>query len=173
MATYPKLHALVLKATTKSLERVAAPYLIEVWLAEYFRKTKRADVVETVQSGCSYLFDLEKQRLISAWTISRGAHVGARDNSRMRGHPQGFGSEYHRGHAIPHSAGGPTDINLVPQRGSINVGAFRFLEKLAVATPGSLYFTHWIYSDQSQMPCAVEQGLLRKGWGPSITVHGN
>ena len=73
---------------------------------------------------------------------------------------------YHRGHAIPHTLGGPTDINLVPQLGRINVGQFRTLEKRAVATPGSLYFTYWSYartraagrSSASQTPVAVDQG---------------
>jgi hypothetical protein len=65
------------------------------------------------------------------------------------------------------------DINLVPQLGAINVGAFRVLEKDAVANIGSLYFTHWIYADQTQKPNLVEQGLLRAGCAPRIIVHGN
>ena len=57
--------------------------------------------------------------------------------------------------------GGGLDINLVTQRGSLNIGQFRVLEKRAVATPGSLYFTYWVYrSPQTQKPVRVEQGLL-------------
>jgi len=77
---------------------------------------------------------------------------------------------YHRGHAIPHTLGGATDINLVPQLGAVNVGAFRALERAAVATPGALYFTYWSYrgsrlrtarghDEPGQVPTAVEQGL--------------
>jgi hypothetical protein len=173
MAKYPKLAEIVRQANPELLKHDAISYLIEVWLADYWVKTKASDVVETTQDGCSYLFDVKNERLIAAWAISRGRHSGKRDASRMRGHPQGFGSRYHRGHAIPHSAGGPTDINLVPQLGSMNVGAFRVLEKEAVANIGSLYFTHWIYADASQKPASVEQGLLRAGCAPAISVHCN
>jgi hypothetical protein len=92
----------------------------------------------------------------------------------MTGHPLSAGASYHRGHAIPHTLGGPTDINLVPQRGSINVGPFRALERQAVATPGSLYFTYWIYQGPTeQTPRWVEQGLLVPGRPPDIRKHSN
>ena len=71
-------------------------------------------------------------RLIAAWGISGGKHLGARDKSRMAGSPLGAGPGYHRGHAIPHTLGGPTDINLVPQLGSVNIGPFRRLKKLSL-----------------------------------------
>jgi hypothetical protein len=172
-SAYPELHSIVLNATPASLEQDAVPYLIENWLSEYCRTTAGADIVETTPGACSFLFDIANARLIAAWTISRGAHAGKRDSNRMRGHPLAFGSRYHRGHAIPHSAGGPTDINLVPQLGALNVGAFRVLEKAAVACKGSLYFTHWLYADESQKPASVEQGLLRGGCVPSIAFHNN
>jgi hypothetical protein len=173
MDSYPKLAEIVREAKSDSLEHDAIPYLIDVWLAQYWIKVKTSDVVETRHDGCSYIFDVQHERLIAAWAISSGRHSGKRDAHRMRRHPQGFGSRYHRGHAIPHSAGGPTDINLVPQLGSINVGSFRVLEKEAVASVGSLYFTHWIYADESQKPISVEQGLLRAGCAPAISVHSN
>jgi hypothetical protein len=121
------------------------------------------------------------ERLIAAWGISRGRHAGARDASRMAGHPLSAGPLYHRGHAIPHTLGGPTDINLVPQLGRINIGPFRPLEKMAVATPGSFYFTYWTYlgspptrtSSPGQTPTGVDQGLLIPGQWPLITHHGN
>ena len=92
----------------------------------------------------------------------------------MSGHPLSAGHRYHRGHAIPHSLGGPTDINLVPQLGRINVGAFRHLEKLAVATPGALYFTYWRYGrSNTQTPRGVDQGLLCPGAVPKIETHLN
>ncbi len=52
----------------------------------------------------------------------------------MAGHPLSDGPHYHRGHASPHTLGGPTDIKLVPQLGSVNVEPFRDLERRAVAT---------------------------------------
>jgi hypothetical protein len=173
MPNYPELARIMKEAKPDMIEDAVAPYLIEVWLAQYWMKNETCDVVETSQSGCSYLFDTLHQRLIAAWTTSRGHHSGTRDRNRMRSHPQGFGSRYHRGHAIPHSAGGPTDINLVPQLGSVNVGPFRDLERKAVSHVGSLYFTHWIYADESQKPVSVEQGLLIPGLPPNIIAHSN
>jgi hypothetical protein len=56
---------------------------------------------------------------------------------------------------------GGTDINLVAQKGAINVGRFRELEKRGVANPGSLYFTYWVYlRGDSQKPAHVQQGMI-------------
>jgi hypothetical protein len=133
-----------------------------------------SEVVETTVDRFSYLFDVAAERLIAAWGVSRGRDAAARDRSRMAGHPLSAGPLYHRGHAIPHTLGGPTDINLVPQRGSVNVGAFRELERRAVATPGALYFTYWIYRNvQSQTPTDVDQGLIVPGRPPELRTHRN
>jgi len=132
------------------------------------------DVVETTAASFSYLFDIGSQRLVAAWGVSAGRHGGKRDASRMAGHPLSAGQRYHRGHAIPHTLGGPTDINLVPQLGSVNVGPFRPLEKKAVATPGSFYFTYWKYRGNStQIPSGVDQGLFIPGGTSDIRHHGN
>jgi hypothetical protein len=150
------------------------PRLIDVWLDDYCRTADASEIVETTVSGFSYLFDIAPGRLVAAWGVSRGRHGGARDASRMAGHPLSAGPLYHRGHAIPHTLGGPTDINLVAQLGSVNVGPFRTLEKRAVATPGALYFTYWMYGPgDSQKPVGVEQGFLFPGRTPDIRVHAN
>jgi hypothetical protein len=150
------------------------PYLLDVWLSDYARVAPRSDIIETTTSGCSFLFDVTKERLVAAWCISQGRHAGPRDKSRMAGHPLSDGPHYHRGHAIPHTLGGPTDINLVPQLGAVNVGAFRELERKAVATPGALYFTYWLYAAGSkQKPAGVDQGMLVPGGAPSIIAHKN
>ncbi|MBV9929767.1 MAG: hypothetical protein JO013_02340 [Alphaproteobacteria bacterium] len=152
--------------------------LAGIWLDDYGRRG--ADAVEVSSAHFSYLFDLEAERLISAWGISRGRQGGERDKARMKGHPLGAGPLYHRGHAIPHTLGGAMDINLVPQRGSVNTGPFRHLEKEAVATPGALYFTYWQYAPErvtarraSQVPAFVDQGLLIPGETPKIRRHAN
>lgn len=178
MASYPRLTELVMSAPSAAptrwlLER-AVPYLVDVWMDDYGKLTAVADVVETRASDFSYLFDVAEQRLIAAWGISKGRYGGPRDHSRMAGHPLSAGPRFHRGHAIPHTLGGPADINLVPQSAKVNVGAFRALERRAVATPGSLYFTYWIYRfGGTQIPSAVDQGLLVAGAPPNITAHGN
>lgn len=157
------------------------PCLVEIWLEDYSRICRASDIVETRASGFSYLFDIRAERLIAAWGISTGRNTEPRPSSRMAGSPLSAGPLYHRGHAIPHSLGGPTDINLVPQFGKINIGPFRPLEKKAVATPGSLYFTYWSYLGSArtksghpgQTPTGVDQGLLIPGQPPIITPHGN
>src|SRR5262245_59897970 len=173
MPQYPAL-ATLLKRSGTGLEYSAVPYLLKIWLEDYQRSTRNADIVQTNVDNFDYLFDIKHERLIAAWGISRGRHGAARDKSRMAGHPLGAGDGYHRGHAIAHTLGGTTDINLVPQLGSLNIGAFRELERLAVATPGALYFSYWSYDrPDSQKPVAVQQGLLCPGADPEIREHTN
>jgi hypothetical protein len=162
-----------------SMTSKVIPFLIDVWI-DASRASRSDDIVETLDQGFSYLFDLEHERLIAAWGLSSGRHAGARDKSRMQGHPLSAGGQYHRGHAIPHTLGGGTDINLVPQLGRINVGPFRALEKKAVATPGAFYFTFWLYPRidakarwQVQTPTGVDQGFFAPGEPPEIIRHGN
>jgi hypothetical protein len=178
MANYERLAQLASGITTGNARVIfpnrVIPYLVDVWLDDYSRIASGTDVVETAVENFSYLFDIAAERLIAAWGISRGRHADPRDKARMAGHPLSTGPLYHRGHAIPHTLGGPTDINLVPQRGSVNVGPFRHLEKQAVATPGALYFTYWIYgASDSQTPREVEQGLVVPGQVPVIRKHPN
>lgn len=150
------------------------PYLLDCWLERYCSNTPVNEIVETQQGAFYYLFDVLNERLIAAWGVSAGKHTAPRDKSRMAGHPLSNGPLYHRGHAIPHTLSGGTDINLVPQLGSVNVGGFRQLERRAVATPGSFYFSHWIYfSIDSQTPNFVEQGFLYPGQDVDIIVHSN
>lgn len=178
MAHYPKLTQLIPAPPVESWARVI-DYLIGVWLDDY-ASTGKPDIVETQAQGFSYLFDIDAGRLLAAWGVSQGKFTDPRDKARMAGHPLSDGPHYHRGHAIPHTLGGPTDINLVPQLGSVNVGAFRILEKEAVATPGSLYFTYWSYrgappvaGGPSQRPTSVDQGLLIPGEAAKIRQHPN
>jgi len=178
MAAYAILDTLLSRLPAVASESPYAaeviPYLVSVWLADYERTSPNNEVVETSAQGFSYLFDLRHERLLAAWGVSQGKSGELRDKSRMKGHPKGAGQHYHRGHAIPHSLGGPTAINLVPQRGSVNVGAFRALEIEAVATPGALYFTYWIYGPSSeQRPIGVDQGLLVPGRPARIKRHPN
>ena len=169
MPSYPGLAGLLQGMTTASsahvFEKRVIPYLVDTWLSDYDRATKKSEVVATTLDDFTYLFDVAHGRLVAAWGISRGRHAGARDKSRMAGHPLSASPEYHRGHA---------DINLVPQRGAVNIGPFRALEKVAVATPGALYFTYWKYSRSAgQQPIGVDQGLLCPGRSPDIKAHGN
>jgi hypothetical protein len=146
-----------------------------LWLYDIFASHSKAQLVEITTFRFSYLFDLTCERLLVAYGISGGKNTSARPSTRMRGHPLGAGPLYHRGHAIPHTLGGGTDINLVPQLGRINIGPFRELEIRAVGEPGSFYFTYWYYSShgQSQIPSGVDQGFMSASGPLMIRRHTN
>jgi hypothetical protein len=135
--------------------------LSDAWCADYRRAFRDADIVSIPLDPFVYLFDLTGERALGAYGIMGGKVSAPRDRARMAGHPKAEGRDYHRGHLMPHSGGGGTDINLFSQLGSLNVGAFRELEKIAVASPGTFYFVRLLYDlTGSQRPASVEQGLL-------------
>jgi len=149
------------------------PYLLDGWLGEYRAIRPVCEMVE-VDLGFHYLFDVIADCLVAAWGVSAGRHGEPRPAARMAGHPLSNGPVYHRGHAIPHTLGGGTDINLVTQLGAVNVKDFRVLEKRAVATPGAFYFTHWRYAaGDGQTPVGVEQGFLFPGQKADVRDHRN
>jgi len=180
LATYPQLALRMKRAElTERWDEVAA-YLVDLWAEDYLATAGESDLVQTSTAGFSYLFDVKAERLLAAWGVSRGRSGATRDAARMAGHPKPGGHAYHRGHAIPHRLGGGTDINLVPQLGTVNVGPFRRLEREALATPGSFYFTYWTYlgappvkGGPGQIPTRVDQGLLIFGRPPQIRHHLN
>ena len=149
------------------------PMLVRTWLDDYDCRTPRNDIVTVSGHGFSHLFDIASGRLIAAWGVSQGRASHERDAKRMARHPNSYGPVVHRGHAIPHRLGGGLDINLVPQLGTVNIGPFRTLEIEATRSPGSLYFTYWKYSGNSQRPVGVEQGLLIPGQRPRLNAHAN
>jgi hypothetical protein len=177
MATYPEIDQKIprkLFQSDKTMENRVIPYLRKVWLNDYDRHTPEHEIVAVNLNRYSYLFDAAAQHLIAAWVISNGPVAHERDRSRMQGYPLTEESGYHRGHVIPHQLGGLCDINLVDQRGSLNIKEFRRLEKLAVATPGSLYFTYWQYdASRGDIPAFVDQGLLIPGQPADIVTHVN
>ncbi len=163
MLIYPGINHHWKNAQQSSNTDELAEYLMAQWIRAYKTscQTTETEIIETHYEGYAYLFDIQLERLIAAWGITQGKNQSPRDASRMQGSPLGAGEGYHRGHAIPHSMGGGLDINLVPQRGALNIGQFRVLENRAVKTSGSFYFTYWEYAiDDSQKPSAVQQGLL-------------
>lgn len=143
-----------------------------MWTTVYKEDFPQAEIVSIRVETFDYLFDLTAERNVAAYGIMVGKNTVIRDHARMAGHPKSEGKEYHRGHMIPHSGHGGTDINLFSQLGSVNVGHFRKLEKAAVANPGSLYFVRLIYDDATlQRPAFVEQGLLLPGAKPTLEVE--
>lgn len=149
--------------------------LTDIWLSDYTKRWPTHEIVLT-RTGVpemAYLFDVGRERLIAAWGISGGKSHAPRNASRMAGSPRTGGTLYDRGHAIAHTMGGGLDINLVPQLSAVNRGAFRHLEMRAIAEPGSLYFTYWIYADGLQIPHLVEQGLVPQTAPPVLIPYPN
>jgi hypothetical protein len=155
--------------------------LVELWCDDYCARNKLAEIVEVevAEPGgppFHYLFDLRLERNIAAWGVP-GYVTHKRDAARMAGHPLGGSGRYHRGHLMSHGTGGGTDINLVPQLGSLNIGAFRRLERfvrqLAHEHKTCLYFVRTLYGDGSQMPREIEQGVVQPSKAFSYAIHAN
>lgn len=177
---YPELLSLVRTGSPSAswellLTNRLIPYLVQTWLGHYDLAGTGGEVVEVRLAQFSYLFDIGPDRLIAAWGISQGRFGGDRDKRRIQGYPVSNRPLYHAGHAIPHRLGGGMDINLSAQLGSMNTGPFRKLENEAVNTPGSLYFSYWMYGAGPKMQLAsrIQQGLLVRGGAPEIKVFNN
>lgn len=148
--------------------------IVPDWITAYLQSTSvKANIVGVNVDGSDYVFDINSGRGIGTFSISGGKHTGPRPKSRMRRHPQSAGSNYHRGHMIAHTLGGGTDINLVSQRGRLNIGSFRKLENQAVKKIGALYFVRLIYdaSNDGQLPDRIEQGLISNPQQPNVQVR--
>jgi hypothetical protein len=130
------------------------------------------------QSGASYLFDFassaelpQEDRTVAAWALTL-ADIGQRDAAYQRGFPMtpSPGDErVDRGHLIPHLSGGEFGPNIFRQDRALNRGwseqgkKYRALEREAAATPGTFFFGHLIYSDDSAYPRDIEVGIPRGG----------
>jgi hypothetical protein len=156
-------------------------WLVPLWCDDYAMTNPFAELLEvtTADPGgppFSYLFDLTEQRNVVAWGVP--AYVThKRDATRMAGHPLGGDNRYHRGHLMSHGTGGGTDINLVPQLGSVNIGAFRRLERqvraIAQQHQTCLYFVRTVYAGATQMPSQIEQCVIQPSKAVSYAIHGN
>lgn len=150
--------------------------LFDAVVERYEHQFPRCCLLQFVQSGATYLFDLasavgaeQEDRTLAAWTITP-ATVGKRDVSYQRGFPlpsDPDGTSVDRGHLIPHLSGGEFGPNIFRQRRDLNRGwssqgrRFRALEREAASTPGTFYFGHLLYEDGTAYPTEIETGLLR------------
>lgn len=106
-------------------------------------------------------------RLIGVYGTST-SQAGPRKKSRIAGFPlpESLSSRrVHRGHAAGHSLGGPDEgYNLFVQTAAVNVGReWRSLERYCAAHPGTFFFVRAVYLDISDIPAALEFGVIRDG----------
>ena len=143
----------------------------------YERVCPDCSLVQFMQSGATCLFDLasavgagQEDRTVAAWTVTP-ATVNKRDVSYQRGFPLAAdpgGPLADRGHLIPNLSGGEFRPNIFRQDRSLNRGwsqegrRFRALEREA-AIPGTFYFGHLLYKDDTSYPMEIEIGILRGG----------
>ena len=152
--------------------------LLDAVAERYEHQFPDCSLLQFVQSGATYLFDLasaveadQEDRTVAAWTVTP-ATVAKRDVSYQRGFPlppDPDGTLVDRGHLIPHLSGGEFGPNIFRQRRDLNRGwsnqgkRFRALEREAATTPGTFYFGHLLYEDGTAYPTEIETGLLRGG----------
>ncbi len=150
--------------------------LLDAVAERYEHRFPDCSLLQFVQSGATYLFDLasavgadQEDRTVAAWTMTP-ATVAKRDASYQRGFPlppDPDGTLVDRGHLIPHLSGGEFGPNIFRQRRDLNRGwssqgkRFRALEREAATTPGTFYFGHLLYEDGTAYPTEIEAGLLR------------
>jgi hypothetical protein len=152
--------------------------LLDALAAHYRHTHPNCSLVEFIQSGATYLFDLasavdapQEDRTVAAWTVTP-ATVDKRDAAYQRGYPlppDPDGTPVDRGHLIPHLSGGEFGPNIFRQNRALNRGwsaqgkRFRALERQAAAIPGTFYFGHLLYEDNTAYPTEIETGLIRAG----------
>jgi len=154
--------------------------LVPLWCEDYSAHNRNAQLVlvdiSESTTAFNYLFDIALERCIAAFGVPIFAKH-KRDASRMAGHPLSAGVEFHRGHLMAHSIGGGTDINLVPQLGSLNIREFRVLERkardLAKQNLRCFYFVRPIYSGKSQTPRLFEQCVILPDKTIAYSLHNN
>ena len=105
------------------------PALLAAVAERYESRCGRCSLVELVQSGATYLFELasaagaeQEDRTVAAWAVTP-ATVVKRDVSYQRGFPlppDSDGALVDRGHLIPHLSGGEFGPNIFRQHRALN-----------------------------------------------------
>jgi hypothetical protein len=150
--------------------------LLAMFADRYWSEHGDCALHEFEQSGATYLFDYasalglpQEDRTVAAWTLTPTV-ISKRDTTYQRGFPMAPGAAHapvDRGHLIPHLSGGEFGPNIFRQDRALNRGwseqgkRYRALEREAAASPGTLYFAHLIYTDDTAYPSQIETGILR------------
>ncbi len=135
--------------------------------------------LQSIHFGTSFFyFDYNIERVVLAYAVSikvdekRDASYLGQDPGDAKQVLAALGKDAFdadRGHFLSHAAGGPLHINIFPHRRELNRGwsaegkRFREMERYTVSNPGTLYFHRPIYDDRSDIPLALEYGVLVDG----------
>lgn len=153
--------------------------LLDALADRYLRQHGEAGLMQMLQEGATYLFDLAQaadlersDRTVAAWALFPAA-VQRRDENYQRRFPMQPSAkdrpQVDRGHLIPHVNGGLFGPNIFRQDRALNQGRseqgkrYRALEREAAAVVGTFFFGHLLYEDDTDYPVEVEIGLLRAG----------
>jgi len=165
-----------------SSEKVRFDDLIEAlqneWLSAYSQMCNHEpNVLQFLDQGFTFLFDQvsanggeAEDRLVAGYghSMKQRAH---RDRSRIRGFLGGRieipgKGVFDKGHVLAHAMGGGFDVNLFPQRPELNRGrsvagkTYRKMEDHAAKHPATFTFSRLLYSDETWVPAALENGIL-------------
>jgi hypothetical protein len=141
----------------------------------YIEQQPDASLFEITQSNVIFVWDMEAERVVLVYGLS-AAPRSIRDASRMRGFPDpnasmqavdASGALADRGHFVAHTAGGPLDMNLFPQRRDLNRGwsaqgkQYRSMEQYLADHPDTFFYHRPIYADGTWVPAELELAILR------------
>lgn len=130
-----------------------------------FNSAAAKELVQSLSSPTEQLLDLVAQYVCPVIDSgpSRPRNHQAQRRMRLRKRNKHL---YDIGHFLPHSAGGPKDINFFVQERSLNRGwseqgkRYRWLENLVFSNPGTFFFVRPVYGDLSPIPRYLEWGAL-------------
>jgi hypothetical protein len=141
----------------------------------YVEQQPEAQLFEITQSNVIFVWDMVAERVALVYGLS-AVPENARDASRMRGFPDPNPSmqavdasraKADRGHFVAHTAGGPMDMNLFPQRRDLNRGwssqgkQYRAMERYLADKPGTFFYHRPIYTDETWVPTELTLAILR------------
>jgi hypothetical protein len=169
-------HTVIASADLRSVPTRLGAALSDVWADRYRRQLHACDLHEILFDDATFLFDLasavdapQADRTVAARGLSRRPSA-PRDEAYQRGYPSPRGRAARpldKGHLIPHTAGGELGPNIFPQDRDLNRGwslegrRYRAIEREITGRPGTFFFCHLLYIDESDFPEAVELGVLR------------
>ena len=123
------------------------------------------DLLEILRTPTDELLELVERYVCPVVDSGKGRPRNNFAQRRMR-FKNSTKYQYDIGHFLPHSAGGPPDINFFIQERRLNRGwsaqgkRYRWLENMVFSHPGTYFFVRPVYGDLSSIPMYLEWGAL-------------